>query len=214
MKKYLVLSLSLFLGFAGNTQVRYGLKGGLQLSQIQVKPADAQTVVNPIPTFFAGGLAEYEPTKEILLTAGLQISTSGGEIKFDQPGFSFSYRYNLLNVQIPVTVQYQYRGLSAGGGFYVSEALFGRETYEFNAQNQPSKDRREITFGNDEDAQFRRFDFGALAEAGYSFRNVKISAHYWLGLANIFSKYYTTDGDSRKNRSFGASLTYFLGEGE
>jgi hypothetical protein len=59
-----------------------------------------------------------------------------------------------------------------------------------------------------------RFDWGALAEAGYSFRNFRVAAHYWLGLANVLPEYYRTNDDSAQNRSYGASLTYYLGEGE
>lgn len=216
MKKHLVLTLSLSLlwSSAANTQVRYGLKGGLQLSHIVIAPENTQITTPVSPTFFVGGLAEYEPTKELLLTAGLQFSTVASQLEQEDLYFSSSDRASMLSVQIPATIQYQYRGFSAGGGFYVSEALFGRQVSKFTYTGQTSEDRRDLVFGNDEDAQSRRLDYGAVAEAGYSFRNVKLSAHYWFGLANTRPEFYANNGESRKNRAFGASLTYFLGAGE
>ncbi len=108
----------------------------------------------------------------------------------------------------------QHRGFSVGAGLYTGLGLWGRKKITSDFGNGSTVDRSELRFGTGEDANLARFDWGALAEAGYSFRNFRVAAHYWLGLANVLPEYYRTNGDSAQNRAYGASLTYFLGQGE
>lgn len=197
-------------------QVRYGLKAGPQLASIHYHLRTPFTSTSPLPTFLIGGLAEYETSKNVVLSAGLQVAGGGGVSKFEDPfdKYSIENRYSLLCVQLPVMVRAQHRGFSVGAGLYTGLALWGRRKNTLDFGQGPNVDRSDIQFGSGEDANYARFDWGALAEAGYSFRNFRVAAHYWLGLANVLPEYYRANGDSAQNRAYGASLTYYLGEGE
>lgn len=220
--KQLFLSLLLaalaafFFPKTAQAQLRYGLKAGLQVASIHYHLVSPFTSTAPVPTFLIGGLAEYETSKNVVLSAGLQVAGGGGVSKFEAPSdkFSIENRYSLLYVQLPVMVRAQHRGFSVGAGLYTGLALWGRQKTTFDFGQGPNVDRSDIKFGAGEDADYARFDWGALAEAGYSFRNFRVAAHYWLGLANVLPEYYRTNGDSARNRTYGASLTYYLGEGE
>ena len=205
-----------FFPKTAQAQLRYGLKAGVQLTGIHYHLEPPPTSTAPLLTSFAGALAEYETSKNVVLSAGLQVAGGGGGLKFDDPidKFSVENRYSLIYVQLPVMVRAQHRGFSVGAGLYTGLALWGRSKTIVDFGKGPNVDRSDIQFGTGEDADYARFDWGALAEAGYSFRNFRVAAHYWLGLANVLPEYYRTNDDSAQNRSYGASLTYYLGEGE
>ncbi len=197
-------------------QLHYGLKAGVQLTGIHYHLEFPPTSTAPLPTFLIGGLAEYEASKNWVLSAGLQVAGGGGIAKFEDPSdkFSVENRLSMLYLQLPVMVRAQHRGFSVGAGLYTGLALWGRNKTTLDFGQGPNVDRSDIKFGTGEDADSARFDWGALAEAGYSFRNFRVAAHYWLGLANVLPEYYRTNDDSAQNRAYGASLTYYLGEGE
>ena len=188
----------------------------MQLTGIHYHLESPPTSTAPLPTFFAGVLADYETSKNVVLSAGLQVAGGGGVLKFEDPidKYSVENRYSLLYVQVPVMVRAQHRGFSVGAGLYTGLALWGRNKTIVDFGKGPNVDRSDIQFGTGEDANYARFDWGAVAEAGYSFRNFRVAAHYWLGLANVLPEYYRTNDDSAQNRAYGASLTYYLGEGE
>ena len=215
---FLLLSLFALAFFPKNAaaQVRYGLKAGAQVASIHYHLALPFTSTAPLPTFLIGALGEYETSKNLVLSAGLQVAGGGGISKFEDAvdRYSIENRFSVLYAQLPVMARAQHRGFSVGAGLYAGMAFWGRKKITSDFGNGPKVDRSDIRFGTGEDANLARFDWGALAEAGYSFRNFRVAAHYWLGLANVLPEYYRSNGDSAQNRAYGASLTYFLGEGE
>lgn len=214
---FLPLLALAFLPPNAAAQLRYGLKAGAQVTEIRFQELLRPTTgTAPMLTSLAGAVAEYELNKNTVLSAGLQVSGQGGTASYGDP-IDMVYaddRYFSLCAQLPVMVRAQHRGFSVGAGLYAGLALWGRKKSTLEYSKITTVDYSTIQFGTGEDAEFARFDWGTLAEAGYSFRNFRVAAHYWLGLANVLPKFYRTDGDQRQNRTYGASLTYFLAEGE
>jgi hypothetical protein len=197
-------------------QLRYGLKAGVQVAEIQVHQFFQPNSSTPLLTFLASGVAEYELNKNLTLAAGLQVSGGGGSFAYidSVDNVRDEYRHSLVFVQMPVILRVQHRSFSAGAGLYGGSALFGREKNTFTVFKTSTVRRDDLRFGEKGDDDYTRPDWGAVAEAGYSFRNFRAAAHYWLGLANVMPKYYREGGDKRQNRAYGASLTYYLGAGE
>jgi len=197
-------------------QLRYGLKAGAQVTEIQINELIQPSSSAPSLTFLASGVAEYELNKNLTLAAGLQVSGGGGSFAYidSVDNVSDEYRHTMMFVQIPVMLRAQHRSFSAGAGLYGGSALFGREKNTYTFFKNSIVTRSDLGFGTEENHQYTRFDWGAVADLGYSFRNFRVAAHYWLGLANVLPKFYRKDGDKRQNRAYGASLTYYLGAGE
>jgi hypothetical protein len=220
MKRYLlpllpVLALA-FLPKNACAQLRYGLKAGVQLTEIHIHQAFQPTSTAPLLTFLASGVAEYELNKNVTLATGLQVSGAGGSFTYEDPidNVKDETRYSLLYAQLPLMVRAQHRGFSVGAGLYGGIALFGSKKNTVTYSKSSETSRSDLRMGASEISDYARPDWGALAEAGYSFRNFRVAGHYWLGLANVLPKYYRTGGDKRQTRAYGASLTYYLGAGE
>jgi hypothetical protein len=73
-----------------------------------------------------------------------------------------------------------------------------------------------VTFGNDQNsANFRRFDYGARAEAGFGLKTVRLTLAYDYGLANNLPGGANANGapfDGKlRHQAIYAMLTYFWG---
>ncbi|HMX40784.1 MAG TPA: outer membrane beta-barrel protein [Saprospiraceae bacterium] len=192
------------------------MKAGLQVTPVSVKSSYKPTSLQPGIGFLAGVLGEYEPSKNVVLSAGLQLSTLSHTIEYSDPidYYRETYRYNLYYAHVPLVVRLQQRGLSAGAGLFAGWAFAGTKKTTLDFRQVLQERSEKIKFGQDENHDLHRLDWGPLAELGYSFRNFRLSGHYWLGLSNILPKYYRDLGNSRRLQAFGAALTYYLGEGE
>lgn len=212
----LVLLFGVSLPVSSQAQIRYGLKAGVQITHADVQYAIPPTSTQGALGFLIAGLGEYEATKNIMLSAGLQASRLGYTVEFSDPidYFKETRHYSLYYVHMPVMARIQHRGLSGGLGLFTGVALAGREKLVSDFGQTPREENNSIQFGQQEQHDLQRFDWGPLAELGYSFRNFRVAGHYWLGLANTLPEYYRTPDQHIRTRAIGASLTYYFGEGE
>lgn len=226
MKKqilFLVSGLSLCFATSSAAQVRYGLRVGPQLSQMKFSSTAPEMTFQPVLGFLAGAVAEYETSKNVAFVGGLQVSAYGASSQYEIVDGSYVFhrnvRSNVFYAQVPILVKFQHRGFSMALGLYGGLGLLGKEkrTEESNGIRS-SEEKANTRFGSEKTDDYRRLDFGGAAEAGYSFRNFRLGLHYYLGLkdANYLGAAYsqfllTTVG---RNRALGASLTYYLGQGE
>lgn len=198
-------------------QIRYGIKAGMQITPVSVKSLyQTPTALKPGIGFLASILGEYEPSKNVVLSAGLQLSSLSHTIEYSDPidYYLETDRYSLYYAHIPVMARLQQRGLSAGVGMFAGWAFAGTKKIFQDFGKLGYESSGAIQFGQEENHDLQRLDWGALAELGYSFRNFRLACHYWLGLNNILPEYYRRADERRRLQAFGASLTYYLGEGE
>lgn len=119
------------------------------------------------------------------------------------------------SLQIPAYLMFK-TGPTDGGNFFVglgpvlSWNFAGNVNTESELLNLSVK--RDINFGNDgnNDHDMRPIELGASATVGFQLElGVYVRAYYNLGLSNLSPK-DSFDEDSRRSRSFGLSLGYFI----
>ena len=102
-------------------------------------------------------------------------------------------------------------GFGLGGkidGTYTISALGQTESEPLDTDVKFDGKSDDELDSNDEDAHFKRLDFGANIIAGYQLSNgLFINAHYTHGFSNI----NPNSGIESKNRYFGFGIGYFFG---
>jgi hypothetical protein len=191
MKKIILSAIAIMaFAFSNAQETRFGIKGGLNLSNIVGGDIDNnKTLVG----FHVGGLAEIHIVEKFFIQPELLFSTQGA--KFDGPfGTDGDIKLNYLN--IPVLAKY-----------YIVDK-------KFNVEAGPQLGVLLSAKSNGEDFKdyTRSTDFGFNLGAGYSFTdNFSVGLRYTIGLSPISDndiddseEYY----DSAKNSNLQLSLAY------
>lgn len=197
MKKFTIL-LALVLGIAAtaSSQVRFGLKAGLNLANLT---GDDVEGLKSLATFMVGGQAEFGLAENIGLGVGLQLQGKGAKVEGEDGSV------NPMYLQVPVYLTYRNSGFFAGVGPYVGFGLFGKT--KFGGESV------DLSFGSGADDDFSALDFGAGLELGYEFSSLRATASYNLGLANAIPKDQADEFDvSAKHAVIGIALAYMFGE--
>jgi len=221
MKKLTILALAIFL-FSGVTkaQLRYGIKGGANLTDIITSNTMLDAAKMGIHPQF-GFLLQYKMGNfafqpELLYTekggtfegvySKSNYLTLYANLTDQNPDISLVSQY----IEMPLNLQY---GLKIGktrvfiqGGPYLSYALTGR----INGDNDAYKSVNELF-------EFNKFDYGLGAGAGVEYKKFQFSAKYDFGFSPIGnSTINAISGDNynpfhdMKNRNISVSLGYIF----
>ena len=205
MKKVILSALAVMaFGIANAQDVKFGLKGGLYVSNFSgdTEGLDFKSRFG----FNVGAFAEIKFSEQFALQPEVLYSTQGARVEdfgvqVDEFGFfTADASFNLAYINVPVMFKYfatEKFSLEAGPqiGFLVSAKL-KTEVDGYGSNTQDIKDN------------FESIDFGLNLGAGYDFtENFSVSARYNLGLANIAN---TEEGDDSKlhNGVFSLSAGY------
>lgn len=205
MKKLILSAVAIMaFGFANAQDVKFGLKGGLNISNFS---GDTEGVdLKSKAGFNVGGFVEIKLSDKFAIQPEILYSTQGpkavnqeGELNGNT--YTGDVCFNLSYINVPVMFKYYVAekfNIEAGPqiGFLTSAKT--KTTIDgFNGSNE--LDVKDI---------FESIDFGLNLGAGYDFTNhFSAGLRYNLGLANIAK---TEDGDDTKlhNGVFSLSVGY------
>ncbi len=205
MKKVILSAIAVMaFGMANAQDVKFGLKGGLNVSNFSgdTEGIDFKSRFG----FNAGGFVEIKFSEKFALQPEILYSTQGAKVKnfdLDVDGIgtvNADVAFNLAYINVPVMFKYfaaEKFSLEAGPqiGFLVS-AETKTKVEGYGSSKVDIKDN------------FESIDFGLNLGAGYDFtENLSVGARYNLGLANIAK---TEEGDDSKvhNGVFSLSVGY------
>ena len=169
MKKILMTVAFAALAIAGaNAQTKFGVRAGLNLTDVAIKSEDAKVESKIRPAFYVGGLAEFAFNDVVLMDAGLTYSNQGTKAKEGDGAL----RQHALN--LPVWFKYDFAGFRPKAGLYAGYIL-----------SQQLKTGNEITTVDKDD--YNHFDYGIGLGAEYNLPNngLFFEASYNWGLANL-----------------------------
>ncbi len=228
---FLVAVLSLVVVSPLLSQVRFGIKAGINLANAPVSDdyksafeavLGAEYHPEMLLSFHLGGQAEFVLGGNIGLSAGLQLTGKGTRYEFDSElqGVPFSAKAleRPLYLQIPVAVTYRKNGFYAGLGPYVGFGVGGNLKVKVKAQGQSNSNTQDIKFGNSSEDYYAPLDYGASLELGYELGHVRLSGSFSLGLSNALPKdQVDAAGDAgqdqkKKNNVIGISAAYLFGK--
>ncbi|UYQ92945.1 PorT family protein [Chitinophaga horti] len=231
MTKKILCSIAAVAFAAGvNAQVRVGVKGGLNLSNITVNNDGGVDNNKMLPSWNAGVIADF-PLSEILsIQPGVFYSTKGSKLErgdSDDADY-FKSTTNPSYIEIPVNFvgkiplgEGSSNKFFIGVGPYAAFGVAGKNKYTLGtgALRVTGEDNIEwdddTPFNNDDPNQgfnkYKRFDWGGNIMAGLEFGNVLVSAQYGLGFAKILSGEDDSRNDKNKHRVLSFSVGFMLG---
>jgi opacity protein-like surface antigen len=197
MKKIILTAVAVFgFAFANAQEVKFGVKGGINLSTLTGDVEDASSKVG----FQAGGFAEIKLTEEFSIQPEILYSLQGA--KGDQSGFGYSSKstLNLSYLNIPVMFKYYVaEKFSFEAGPQIGFLLSAKEDVKVSAYGESASEKIDVK------DNLKSIDFGVNFGAGYDFtENISAGVRYNLGLSNIAD---FGDGDNTKFRNSVFSLS-------
>ena len=199
MKKLIIfIAVALLFTYSADSFAQtFGVRGGLNMTNMLSK-SDAHTAdLKAIVGFHIGGTAEFEITDMFSFETGLFLMTMGYKYEV----LSVDYKTNLLYLNIPITAKARYEldNFSLYGLFgpYIGLGLSGKNNSV------------DIEWGSGDSDNLKRFDFGWTIGAGVEYEAFMAGLSYNLGLANIMAQ--TEGGYKAKNRAFLISVGYRFG---
>ena len=201
----LVSLMMLFVALQSFAQVKFGVLGGLNLSNYT---EIAGTSPKSNTSFHIGGIAEYGINEKISVQSGLLLSIKGAAVELSGSGFSSTSTIKPQYLEVPITVAYKIdlgtAKLQLFGGPYIGIGIGGKIDASASVTGGPSMSQStDIKFGSD----LARTDFGLNIGAGIEYNNILLRAQYGLGLSNVS----TNSSSSYENRVIGISLGYMFG---
>lgn len=199
MKKIILSSLLLLaFGFTYAQKAEFGMKGGLNVAN-QNFDGDGAPPTSSLIGFHIAGFVDIKISDKFSIQPELLYSTQGTKLNWLSDGVTIN-SFKLAYINIPVMAKYYATEkfcLEVGPqiGFLTSAKVNGTSD------------------GTTVDVDAKRFynstDFGINIGAGYDLTK-KISAgiRYNLGLSNIGSNEFVSDGDKITNSVFSLSLGY------
>ena len=196
MKKvFLSIVAILAFGFTNAQTVKFGVKGGLNVTTITGGELSASSKVG----FHVGGLAEIKFGEKFAVQPELLYSTKGAKSNYDFGFGGGDLENNLSYIDLPVMVKYfVIEGLSIEAGPQVSFLIDANQKFDGE-----SEDIKEF---------MNTVDFGFNIGAGYALPNgLMFQARYNLGLMDISKE---EDGAftnyDEKNNGFQISVGYMF----
>lgn len=194
MKKVVVLIIVLVSFSSGLFAQRFGVKGGLNITNLKVENHDYNMKLG----FHLGPVAEFHFGDIFGLETGVLLSTKGGSEEIAGTKYKTSLTY--LDFPINFRAGYDFGTTRVYGilGPYIGFAVGGK----FKADYDGTKTSTKIDFGT----EMSRFDAGITIGACAAVSIFELGFSYNHGLVNI------GEGHNIKNRVFMISAAYKFGK--
>lgn len=200
--------LLLFITVQSFAQVKFGVKAGLNLSNMTEKD-DVHTYSNNYKMktgFHLGVTAEFPISEFFSFEPALLYSTKG----FIDKDLDYKATASVNYLEIPMNAIYK---INLGGtmmlisaGPYLGFALSGK----YKGTEHGLDFDESINIGNNEDTDdIKALDYGLNIGVGVEIKQIIIGLQYGLGLANIST--YTGEGSKSSNKVIGISVGYKFG---
>jgi hypothetical protein len=231
MKKLLrLLILSLFVLFSlqSYSQAKFGVKGGISLTNIvqNFDNSDDEYATVPRLLFMVGGVADIGFSDMISLRPELNISLKGFgvDVKEEYDADKGYDRYTIAYLDIPVNVALKFGGFQMYAGPYIAFAVWGKNKWDID-DDSGSEDIKFVMKDVELDEagdlmnlwRWKRIDYGIGFGAGYKLGPVLLSAGAEIGLANLLPGIkdmsdFNPDDYKVHNLSISLTATFFLGK--
>jgi hypothetical protein len=193
MKRIILTAIAVMaFAFTNAQQTRFGVKGGLNLSNWS--GGDARDYTKALVGFHVGGFAEIKIIEKLAIQPELLFSAQGAKIEAD--GFFSDYDVKTNYLNIPVLAKY-----------YIVDKFSVEAGPQLGVLLSAKADGEDVKDG------FKTVDFGFNVGAGYHFTdNISLNLRYTIGLSPLSDNADIEDEgdyyDSVKNSLLALSFAY------
>lgn len=205
--KFAIPVILFFMVTNAFAQTSFGIKGGLNLTDVKTSEDEDDSASSIKPGFHIGAILDQSINDAFSIETGLILDTKGVTYK-DEFG-NATYNTYYLNIPINFKAGYNYGNLKIFGtaGPYVATALSSKIKFTGEAK-EIFGDETEVEISNDETGSIKRIDFGIAFGAGVEINRFQFSAGYDLGLTDFTN----STESSAYNRAFKISAAYLFGK--
>ncbi len=237
MKKILLSLGAAFLLAAGaNAQVSYGVKAGVNLSQLSgtheayVEGGESVELDRKFnPSFYVTGFADVPVAPNFSIQPGISLQAKGTKGSYNESfseggetaNVSLDAFINTMSIEIPVNaVYYIPTGASGsvfvGAGPYIGYNISGKGKLKGSVSysgegtdfSEDFNESEKLKFSGD-DKDMNAFDAGVNFLGGYKLSNgLIINAGYGLGLSNLIPNAQGDEKSSNRVLSFGVGFQF------
>ncbi len=196
MKKSIIAGIIAIVIFSldASGQVSFGVKGGLNLSNIKLSESGISITPNNLAGFHVGVIADIPVAANLYVQPGLFLTQKGFKYSVSENINVLDDDYNIsidltakpLYVELPVLLSYRLpvsNGLSVAleAGPYVAYGIGGNEEVKASASGESITESVKFF----DDSGTNRFDAGAQFGLGLYVGRFMFGAAYQMGLVNI-----------------------------
>ncbi|MEX0845908.1 MAG: porin family protein [Balneolaceae bacterium] len=196
----------------------FGIKAGLNISEMFIEDDDGNLSddYDSKAGLHFGLIAEYPINENLNFETGLLISQKGFKGSLEETLFGETLKadilFKTLYLDIPLNAKAAHtisnKQVFGIFGPYIAIGLTGEYESEFSYMGESETDNEDINWGNDEDDDLRRLDYGLNAGAGIEINSIQFRVSYSLGLANVSA--YRDSGTTMKHRVLSLSVAYMF----
>lgn len=192
-RKLLLLSLALLAGSCAFSQVRFGLKAGVNFADLKYEPKDQTSGTpdaNSLASFNAGLIVDIPIVTGLAFQPGLMLEGKGSKVVHSGALGNFTQKVNPLYLEIPANFLFKPSiGLNTklyfGLGPYFAVGVGGRSSSDAQSSVGSYYTDHTLQFGNGSDDDLKATDFGGNILAGFEFTNgLLVGAQYGMSFTN------------------------------
>jgi len=188
-----LLAILLFSGGGAFAQVRFGIKGGLNLADMKYEAKDQTNGApdaNSLSTFNAGVIVDIPLISGLAIQPGLMVEGKGSKVEYSGALGSFTQKTNPIYLEVPVNVLFKpsigaHTKLYFGLGPYVAMGIAGKSSSDAEASIGSYYSDHTLKFGDGSNDDFKQTDVGGNVLAGFEFDNgLLVGAQYGISFTN------------------------------
>lgn len=194
------------------------LKGGVNFSNISTSNDGTYRDANMLTTFNAGVLVDFPLTNNFSIQPGLVLNGKGAKVKHyygvgGEQLASDNLKMNPLYVELPVNFVVKLpittgTNFFVGAGPYAAAGVGGKYRATATVAGASGETTRKIQFGDTNDDDLRRFDYGVNALAGLEIDRVMLGLNYGLGMSKIVPNSDDFRNDKNKYRVLSVNVGF------
>ena len=194
------------------------IKGGVNFSNISTGNDGSYRNGNMLTTFNAGVIADLPLSTLLSIQPGLVLNGKGSKVTHyygvgSEEVASDNLKMNPLYLELPVNFVIKLpittgTNFFVGAGPYAALGVGGKYKETATVADATGEDTRNIKFGNTNDDDLRRFDYGVNALAGLEIDRVMLGVNYGLGMSKIVPNADDFSSDKNKYRVLSVNVGF------
>lgn len=211
-----------------NAQIRFGVRGGIDYSSMNVKfNYQNDSGIKGLLSYNIGLISDFKIKENLFLTTGLLLSKKGFTQEIENLDSITKFKVSPCYIEVPLLGEYKLKvhklKMIFGFGPYFSYGIFGSVDLDIKSNTidiNYSENIRWSKYGylllteneqivyNFRYSQIKRVDYGISFAFGLEYEPLILSIRYSYGLANIMWEY--SSNEKMSNQSIGISVTYMI----
>ena len=220
MKKLFILGAGLlFAGLSVQAQnVKFGLKGGVNLAKLHSSGSSGSDVLNDSSKYNVGfnltGFADIGIAQNFYIQPGISLQNKGTKLEGSSGSTSGTATLTTMAIEIPVNLMYSIPTGSSGAfqisaGPYASFNVSGKNKTKLTTAGNTVTDEEDLEIGDGTGDDISRTEFGSNFGLTYRMSNgFQIGGNYGLGLSNWIPKDKRSDDNRLTSRVIGFTVGY------